>query len=68
MATITLTRTFRFGAVDLPDPDSRMSPEDVLEHYSRVYPTLRHGKVIDDGVQGDTYVWKLQANEYKANG
>lgn len=68
MATIELSREFRFGAISLPDPDPAMTPEQVLGHYSTVYPQLRHGKVTDDGIQGDAYVWKLQASEYKANG
>lgn len=69
MATITkLQRVFRFGGIDLPDLDSDLTPEEILSAYAEQYPTLRYGKVTEIGVEGDTLVYSLTANEYKANG
>lgn len=33
-------RVFRWGAQELPDPDPTMSPEEVRDYYSSVYPQL----------------------------
>ena len=69
MATATtLTRVFRFGATDLPDPDPDLTYEQVLEFYREQYPTLRYGKCEEVGVEGDLLVYQLIPNEYKANG
>lgn len=67
--TTELTRIFRMGAVDLPDPDASLSPEAVLSHYaSGPFPQLRGGKVSGGDVEGDHIVWTLKKNEYKSNG
>ena len=68
MAKVKLVRVFRMGATDLPDPDSDLSPEQVLDHYKQKYPTLRYGKVDEVGVEGDQLVYAMRANEYKPNG
>lgn len=33
-------RVFRWGAQELPDPDSDMTPEEVRDYYSAAYPQL----------------------------
>ncbi|WP_041657380.1 MULTISPECIES: PRTRC system protein C [Marinobacter] len=63
-----LTRAFRFGATDLPDPDSDLTPDQVLEFYKDQYPTLRFGKVNEIGIENDQLVYQLVPNEYHANG
>lgn len=63
-----LTRVFRFGATDLPDPDSDLTPEQILDFYKDQYPTLRFGKVNEIGVENDQLVFALVPNEYRANG
>jgi PRTRC genetic system protein C len=69
MATATaLTRVFRFGATDLPDPDSDLNQEQVLEHFKGMFPALRYGKVNEVGVENDQLVYELVPNEYAANG
>lgn len=68
MAIVKMQRVFRMGATDLPDPDADLSPEQVLEHYASMYPTLRHGKVEEVGAEGDCVVFAMKAAEYKANG
>jgi len=66
--TVQMQRVFRLGTTDLPDPDSDLTPNEVLEHYAALYPTLRHGKVEESGPEGDQLVYKLKASEFKANG
>ncbi|ONF42522.1 hypothetical protein BTO32_15025 [Marinobacter lutaoensis] len=69
MATITtLTRVFRLGATDLPDPDPDLTPEQVLEAYKEQYPSLRYGKVQEVGIEADTLVYQLVPAELHPNG
>lgn len=68
MATIRLTRTFRFGSSDFPDPDPDLTETQVLEHFSGMFPQLRYGKVEETGVEGDTIVYVLKPAEYLKNG
>jgi PRTRC genetic system protein C len=68
MATIKMTRVFRFGASTLIDPDPELRPEQVFEHYAELYPQLRYGKVEEVGVEGDCLVFALKPAEYKKNG
>lgn len=69
-ATITrLTRVFRFGVTDLPDPDADMTPEEVLDFYKDQYPTLRFGKVNEVGIEnGDTLAYAMIPTEFSPNG
>ena len=66
--TVKLNRVFRIGTTDFPDPDSDLTPEQVLEHYATQYPSLRHGKVEEIGSEGDRLVYALKTSEFKANG
>lgn len=68
MASVKLARVFRMGATDLPDPDSELSPDQVLDHFKSIFPTLRYGKVEEAGVEGDMLVYRMESNSYKANG
>lgn len=68
MAIIKMQRVFRMGVVDLPDPDSDLTPEQVLEHYAAMYPQLLRGKVQELGAEADQLVFSLKPNVYKANG
>lgn len=68
MTVIALTRTFRMGATDLPDPDPDLTPEQVVEFYGQQHPTLRGGKVEDLGIEGDRQVFAMKPTEYKRNG
>ena len=40
-----VVREFEFNGKDLTDPDNKMTPQQVLEHYSNVYPELAIAKV-----------------------
>lgn len=69
MATVSaITRTFLVGPVELPDPDPAMTEDQVLQHYSTMYPQLRNGKVEDQGFCNGQHRYVLKANDYKANG
>lgn len=38
-------REFEFDGKDLADPDNKMTPKQVLEHYSTIYPELAIAKI-----------------------
>lgn len=56
------TRIFRFNARDLPDPDTTMTPDEVLTHYTRQHPKLLGGKVVGPTIEGDNHVYELRAS------
>lgn len=68
MTVVQMTRVFRFGATDLPDPDADLTPEQVMDHYAAQYPSLRQGKIDQGEAQGDRLVFTMKASEYKPNG
>lgn len=61
-------REFLFGKIDLPDPDQEWSPERVLEHYAKQYPSLKRGsiKLIEETDHG--HIFELKRSEFKPNG
>lgn len=59
MNAIKITRTFKFGSIELADPDSEMSPQEVLEHYSSAYPQFNNATVKDNGIQGEQHVYRI---------
>lgn len=59
---ISAQRVFRFNGRDLTDPDSTMTPAEVLTHFARQFPKLVGGKVIDPVIEGDSHVYELRAS------
>ncbi|HNQ63115.1 MAG: hypothetical protein BWY15_02320 [Firmicutes bacterium ADurb.Bin193] len=41
----TLPRSFKYNAITLDDPEPEMSPEDVKEFYSNIYPELVQAEI-----------------------
>jgi PRTRC genetic system protein C len=68
MAIVKLHRVFRMGVTDFPDPDADLSPEEVLNHFSSLYPQLRYGKVSPGEVEGDCEVITMKPSTFKENG
>lgn len=51
MATITaIQRKFTFNSLELEDLGQGFTPDEVLEHYSGLYPELTNAKVINKGL------------------
>jgi PRTRC genetic system protein C len=69
MATIKApTRVFKFGSLQLPDPDPSMTPDDVRALYAANYPSLHAFTVSDPEVSHDTLVYTFKAPEAKTKG
>lgn len=52
-------RCFQYSSLELPDPDSAMSPERVKEFYAAVYPELTQAVVGEPERRGATQVYKF---------
>lgn len=51
MAVITaIQRNFSFNSLELDDLGEGFTPEEILEHYSGVYPELTNAKVVNKGL------------------
>lgn len=59
--TITeLKRAFVYGGMDLPDPNPLLSKEQVLEHYSNIYPKLNGGKLVQSSIADGVISYELR--------
>jgi PRTRC genetic system protein C len=48
-----MTRNFTYNGVKLPDPDPRMTPEEVKNIYSNQYPELASAAISGPEASGD---------------
>lgn len=68
MVTKTLKRVFLFEDKDgkmtvrLTDPNPKLTPEEVLDHYSGQYPTLANALVLPGEVKGDIMEFEVKDN------
>ncbi len=62
--TRILARNFMYNGVKLPDPDPRMTPEEVKAVYSHQYPELTTAAITGPKAAGD----HLQYNFVRAIG
>jgi len=56
----TLPRSFKYNGILLDDPDVEMSPEEVKEFYSNIYPELTQAEIDGPEVGDETmeYVFR----------
>ena len=53
-------RAFTFNGVELPDPGSTMSTDDVRDLYSATYPELTTATIEGPEVRGDRLVYTFR--------
>ena len=58
----TITRTFSFNGVNLPDPGPDFTPEEVKDVYVNMYPDLSTAVLQDPEIAGDTVAYKFVRN------
>lgn len=68
MSLTILERVFMYNGMELPDPDHEMSPEQVLQHYSKQYASLKRGKINIKEETDHSIIYELVKSEYKPNG
>ena len=54
-----LSRSFTYNGVKLPDPDPRMTPEDVKAAYSHQYPELATAAITGPEASGEQLVYSF---------
>jgi PRTRC genetic system protein C len=54
-----LSRSFTYHGVKLPDPDPRMTPEEVKSLYSHQYPELATAAISGPEASGDQMQWSF---------
>jgi len=56
----TLTRTFSYGCLTLPDPGSSLSLEEVRDVYSAAYPELNSASIEGPEKKGASLVYTFK--------
>jgi PRTRC genetic system protein C len=54
-----LARSFSYNGVKLPDPDPRMTPEEVKATYSHQYPELATAAITGPEASGEHLVYSF---------
>lgn len=54
-----LARSFSYNGVKLPDPDPKMTPEDVKAAYSHHYPELATAAITGPEASGEQLVYSF---------
>jgi len=54
-----LSRSFTYNGVRLPDPDPRMSPEEIKAIYSHQYPELATAAITGPEASGDQLLYSF---------
>jgi PRTRC genetic system protein C len=54
-----LSRSFTYNGVKLPDPDPRMTPEDVKAAYSHQYPELATAALTGPEASGEQLIYSF---------
>lgn len=65
---LTLTRVFRFGSINLPDPNPNLTPEEIKSLYAANYPLLEMASIGEPFVDGDELVYPFHKSEVKTKG
>jgi len=55
-----LTRVFEYSGMELADPGSTMSPDQVRDTYSAAYPELANAEVTGPETRGDKLVYTFK--------
>jgi len=60
MQVSPLTRVFEFNSLRIPDPDSKLSAEEVRAVLANVYPDIATATLTGPEAVGDKLVYRLQ--------
>jgi PRTRC genetic system protein C len=59
MESHVLSRIFEFNGVRLPDPDPKLSPEEVRNLYALQYPDIATASITGPEAVGDKLVYRF---------
>jgi len=63
-----IPRIFKFGERTLEDPGRHMTPDEVMQFYSRQYPSLTKGEIAGPFISKGEESYKIEGEEYKMSG
>lgn len=66
--TTTMIRIFRSGSIQLPDPDSSLTPEKVKDLYAVNHPHLAGAVIEGPTTEGDKLVYDFKPAPVKTKG
>lgn len=58
----TLTRTFTYAGINLPDPGAQFSPDQVKAMYAPVYPELNNAQVHGPETRNGKLLYTFKRN------
>lgn len=58
----TMTREFKYGELELPDPNPQLTPEQVCEFYAGTYPELNNASVDGPVTRGSRQIYTLEVS------
>ena len=59
LETKAVTRSFKFGNRKLPDPNPKLSPAQIKDHYAALYPELTSAAVEGPQLKNGEQVYTL---------
>lgn len=65
---VELKRIFKMGSVSLPNPDAKMTPEEVLKAYAVNYSYLENATVEGPEIEGEELVYEFIPMPAKSKG
>lgn len=68
VATEKLTRVFKMGSVQLPDPMPGATPEEAIKVYAASYPHLAHATLAEPVVSNGQLVYEVVRAPAKTKG
>jgi PRTRC genetic system protein C len=68
MALAELTRIFRTGSIQLPDPNPTLTPEQVKDYYSSNYTHLAGAVVEPPSIEGTKMIINFKPAPVKTKG
>lgn len=63
-----LTRVFKFGAMELEDPEPSLSPEAAMRMYEKGIPALANSSISEGVVDGDRLIFEIKKPQGKTKG
>ena len=55
-----IKRVFKHNGLELSDPNPDMTPDEVMNHYSNMYPELTTSNVHGPNMEGDKAVYEFK--------
>jgi PRTRC genetic system protein C len=62
MATKVIPRVFKFGKIELPDPNPKFTEKQVMDFYANQYSELTNGSIGTPQYKNDKVIYEFNTN------